>query len=77
MPFQDLVLMTNSKLLPPEEVSHNQMLVMRFMHRKQKVKNTNSVSFIKSQETCDIQVKTEHAFKPLYYVDEDIEDVDR
>ena len=49
---------------------------MRFMHRKQKGKNTSSVSF-KGQETFDIQLKTEHTFKPLYYVDEDIEDVDR
>jgi len=68
MPFQDLILMTNSKLLPAAEVKHNQMLVMRFMHRKQNRKNTNSVSF-KTLTAPEQQPKFDPDFKPLYYVD--------
>ena len=60
--------MTNSKLLPPAEVAHNQKLVMRFMHRKQHVKNLNAVN--SSRRKASNQ-QLEPAFKPVYYVDED------
>ena len=52
-PFQDLQIITNAKLLPPNEVHHNQNLLLRFLHRREKsLKNTrsrNSKVFVSSK----------------------------